>query len=91
MNPIGWASVQTNNYGYVGGDPVRSRDPSGLTQCDIDVGIDVIKDNFPDLDLGYIPSAVDYIPHQPEISGGKRRFMVGPTMPITSSIWTRGC
>ncbi len=28
-DPIGWASGQTNNYGYVGGDPVSFRDPEG--------------------------------------------------------------
>ncbi len=30
-DPIGWASGQTNNYAYVGGDPVSLVDPSGLT------------------------------------------------------------
>jgi RHS repeat-associated protein len=29
-DPIGWASGQTNNYAYVGGDPVSMMDPSGL-------------------------------------------------------------
>jgi RHS repeat-associated protein len=29
-DPIGWASGQTNNYGYVGGDPVNFTDPLGL-------------------------------------------------------------
>lgn len=29
-DPIGWESGQTNNYAYVGGDPIRLRDPSGL-------------------------------------------------------------
>jgi RHS repeat-associated protein len=28
-DPIGWASGQTNNYAYVGGDPVSYSDPSG--------------------------------------------------------------
>ncbi len=28
-DPIGWASGQTNNYAYVGGDPLNYRDPSG--------------------------------------------------------------
>ncbi|HEX5685597.1 MAG TPA: RHS repeat-associated core domain-containing protein [Ideonella sp.] len=29
-DPIGWASGQTNNYAYVGGDPVSLVDPLGL-------------------------------------------------------------
>jgi RHS repeat-associated protein len=32
-DPIGWASGQTNNYGYVGGDPIGSIDPYGLYLC----------------------------------------------------------
>ncbi|MEK8035060.1 RHS repeat-associated core domain-containing protein, partial [Ideonella sp. DXS29W] len=28
-DPIGWASGQTNNYAYVGGDPIAYRDPDG--------------------------------------------------------------
>lgn len=33
-DPIGWASGQTNNYAYVGGDPVGLFDPSGLKPGD---------------------------------------------------------
>ncbi|MEK8031550.1 RHS repeat-associated core domain-containing protein, partial [Ideonella sp. DXS29W] len=29
-DPIGWASGQTNNYAYVGGDPILENDPEGL-------------------------------------------------------------
>ncbi|MFN9726216.1 RHS repeat-associated core domain-containing protein [Acidovorax sp.] len=32
-DPIGWASGQTNNYSYVGGNPVSLRDPLGLYSC----------------------------------------------------------
>jgi uncharacterized protein RhaS with RHS repeats len=36
-DPIGWASGQTNNYAYVGGDPIGDRDPfglRGLSECE---------------------------------------------------------
>jgi len=29
-DPIGWASGQTNNYAYAGGDPINRRDPTGF-------------------------------------------------------------
>ena len=32
-DPIGWASGQTNNYSYVGGDPISWNDPFGLGTC----------------------------------------------------------
>jgi RHS repeat-associated protein len=31
-DPIGWESGQTNNYGYVGGNPLTYRDPKGLAK-----------------------------------------------------------
>jgi RHS repeat-associated protein len=59
-DPIGWASGQTNNYGYVGGDPVRSRDPSGLSPCDIDVAISIARGRWPLGNLGN--PQVDFAP-----------------------------
>jgi RHS repeat-associated protein len=32
-DPIGWASGQTNNYAYVGGDPISYSDPFGLMKA----------------------------------------------------------
>jgi len=37
-DPIGWGSGQTNGYAYVGGDPVRRTDPSGLVNLVAQVG-----------------------------------------------------
>jgi RHS repeat-associated protein len=42
-DPIGWASGQTNGYGYVGGSPVHRRDPFGLAaSCSTDANNNII-------------------------------------------------
>ncbi len=53
-DPIGWASGQTNNYEYVGGDPVNFVDPSGL---DSQYQVGVSGTLFGPLLSGFFPSA----------------------------------
>ncbi|MCI0561773.1 MAG: RHS repeat-associated core domain-containing protein, partial [Nitrososphaera sp.] len=35
-----------NTYGYVGNNPLLFLDPFGLTQCDVDVALQVAEDNL---------------------------------------------
>ncbi|MBK8958403.1 MAG: RHS repeat protein [Proteobacteria bacterium] len=59
-DPIGLAGG-LNPYAYVGGNPVNSADPYGLTQCDIDVALEYATKNLtgkplPDPDKRRLPS-----------------------------------
>jgi RHS repeat-associated protein len=78
-DPIGFAGGDTNLYGYVVNDPVNWIDPLGLTQRDIDVAHDIVKETqkdmkFPDQygcrDLGYFKT-----------KNGKKRRITGITLP----------
>jgi RHS repeat-associated protein len=60
--PIGWASGQTNNYSYVGSNPVSYGDSYGLSQCDIDIAVDIISKAYPDLNMGSGPPVPDVSP-----------------------------
>ena len=43
-DPLGWASGQSNNYAYVGGDPINNTDPSGelgILGVVIGIGVEV--------------------------------------------------
>jgi RHS repeat-associated protein len=66
-DPIGWASGQTNNYAYVGGDPVNRSDPFGLfgPWTHRDITIAALKGRSP-FCLQHLPQlvpGVDLLPH----------------------------
>jgi RHS repeat-associated protein len=55
-DPIGFAGGDTDLYGYVLNDPVNFIDPWGLTQQDIDIAVEIIKETQKDLRF---PNTVD--------------------------------
>jgi RHS repeat-associated protein len=48
-DPIGFAGGDTDLYGYCLNDPINWLDPWGLTQCDIDIAVKIIKETQKDL------------------------------------------
>ena len=55
-------------YGYVSGSPLRFRDLLGLTQYDIDVAWQLVRETFSDLAPTAIPPMPD-IPRSADVSG----------------------
>jgi RHS repeat-associated protein len=58
-DPIGLAGG-TNPYGYVAGNPLRSTDPTGLSQCDIDAALIIAKTHHPEMKFGAGAPKPDY-------------------------------